>query len=225
MNLDSTGPGSGRAATERLLSGLRADMLTPRGWSSFLGAATQRSVEQARIRPTAVLELSALHVLFAVGSSARGRLWVAISWLLTVGHLGLLEERRTLGWANLITVTRANLPAYGTRLGTWIPVLAVVSDVADGALARHTATTSPFGRHADFLADTAVWTWFTLHHEPSPIARSLTLACWALPVVAVAGASTARGSMVDVKRSRWWRPCATVQAVICVRALTRHFRR
>lgn len=222
---DGTGPGSSRAATERLLGNLRDDGLTPRAWLSFLEAATLRSIEQARSHPAAFVELSALHLLFTVGSSARGRLWVAISWLLTAGHLGLLEERHTLGWANVITVTRANLPAYGARLGAWIPVLSVLSDVADGALARRSQTTTPFGRHADFLSDTAVWTWFTLHHEPSRFARTATLASWALPVVVVAGASIARGAMIDVERSRWWRPCAAVQAVVCLRALTRHFRR
>ncbi len=220
-----TGPGSSRATTERLLGDLQRDGLTPRAWSSFLRATTLRSVDQARNHPAALAELSALHLLFAANSSARGRLWVALSWALTSSHLGLLEERRSLGWANVITVTRANLPAYGARLGTWIPVLAVISDVADGALARRSQTTTPFGRHADFLSDTAVWTWFSLHHEPSRLARTVTLASWVLPVVVVAGASFARGGMVDVERSRWWRPCATVQAIMCARALTRRFRR
>ncbi len=220
-----TGPGSSRVATEQLLGDLQRDGLTPRAWSSFLRAAILRSVEQARSHPAALAELLVLHLLFATGSSARGRTWVALSWALMASHLGLLEERRTLGWANVITVARANLPAYGTRFGTWIPVLAVLSDVADGALARRSQTTTPFGRHADFLSDTAVWTWFTLHQEPSRLARTVTLASWALPVVVVTAASFARGGMVDVERSRWWRPCAAVQAVVCARALTRRFRR
>ena len=219
------GPGSSRAATERLLGDLRRDGLAPQAWLSFLLAATSRSVEQARSHPTAVVQLLALHLLFMARAPARGRLWVTFSWLLTTSHLGLLEERRTLGWANVITVARANLPAYGTRLGAWIPVLCVLSDVADGALARRSQATTPFGRHADFLSDTAVWTWFALHHEPSRVVRTVTLASWALPVVVVAGASFARGGMIDWKRSPWWRPCAAVQAVVCFRALTRRFRR
>jgi len=220
-----TGPGSSRAATERLLGDLRRDGLTPRAWSSFLGAATFRSFEQARSHPAAFVQLSALHLLFTVGSSPRGRLWVALSWLLTTSHLGLLEERRTLGWANVITVTRANLPAFGSRLGTWIPVLAVLSDVADGALARRSQTTTPFGRHADFLSDTAVWTWSPCTTNPvgsSGRSRSPAGPCpssWS-PEPASRG-----GAMIDVERSRWWRPCAAVQAVVCVRALTRRFRR
>lgn len=220
-----TGPGSSRAATDRLLGDLRRGGLTPQAWMLFLLAAASRSVEQARSHPAAVVQLSVLHLLFIARAPARGRLWVTISWLMTTSHLGLLEERRTLGWANVITVARANLPAHGARLGAWIPVLCVLSDVADGALARGSQMTTPFGRHADFLSDTAVWTWFTLHHEPSRIARAVTLTSWALPVVVVAGASFARGGMVDWKRSPWWRPCAAVQGVVCFRALSRRFGR
>ncbi len=168
------------------------------------------------------MQLSGLHLLFIARARRRGRLWVALSWLLTTSHLGLLEERRTLGWANVITVARANLPAYGACLGVWIPVVCVLSDVTDGALARRSQTTTPFGRHADFLSDTAVWTWFTLHHEPSRLVRTLTLTSWALPVAVTAGASFALGRMIDWKRSPWWRPCAAVQAVVCLRALSRH---
>lgn len=217
----SDGPGSSRAATQRLLGVLRSGGWTPRTWARFWAATSARSVEQVRTHPYAFAQLTGLHALFAAVAAGRGRVWVTTSWAMTVTHLGLLEERRSLGWANLITVARANLPAVGDRCGTWLPVLAVVSDVADGALARSTETTSPFGRHADFLADTAVWTWFVLRHEPSRAVQVITIAGWLAPVVAVTGLSVARGGMVDVPRSRWWRPLAALQAVLCARAIVR----
>lgn len=182
-------------------------------------ATCLRSFEQVRAHPYAFVQLCGLHALFAVAASRRGRPWILVTWAMTITHLGLLEDRRTLGWANLITLVRANLPAVGDRCGAWVPVLAVISDVADGAIARGTGTTTPFGRHADFLADTALWTWYAVRHEPSPAMKMITAAGWLAPVVAVTGVSIARGGMVDVPRSRRWRPLAALQAVVCARAI------
>ena len=187
----------------------------------FVLAASVRSAQQARAQPVALVEVSALHLMFAALGRPRGLLWIASSWALAGSHLGMLEQKQSLGWSNLITLTRANLPAVGPRLGSWLPVLAVVSDLADGAIARRTNTATPFGRHADFVADTALWTWYTLQHETSRAAKVATLSARALPIVLVATASFARGGMVDVPRSRWWRPCAAIQALVCVRAVIR----
>ena len=178
-----------------------------------------------RTHPYAFVQLSGLHALFALAATRRGRRWVLISWAMAITHLGLLEDRRSLGWANLITLARANLPAVGDRYETVVPMLAVISDVADGAIARGTGTTTPFGRHADFLADTAMWTWHALRHEPSTTMKVITVAGWLAPVVAVTGLSVARGGMVDVPRSRWWRPLAALQAVVLARVITRGLRR
>jgi len=167
--------------------------------------------------------VSILNLLFAALGGRSGWPWVATSWTLAGSHLGMLEDRKRLGWANLITLARANLPALGpgSRLGAWLLVLAVASDVADGVIARRTDTVTPFGRHGDFLADTALWIWLVLRHEPSRTAQAATLAAWGLPVVLVAAASFARGGMVDVPRSRWRRPCAAMQVVLCLRAVIR----
>lgn len=213
--------GSSRAATRELLGDLSRGGWSGHAWARFLCAASARSVEQARARPVALVQVSVLHLLVAAGSTPRGRVWAAASWALASSHLGLLEDRSGIGWANLLTLVRANLPALDVRAGAWLPVLAVLTDVADGAIARVADTVTPFGRHADFLADTALWTWFTLHHEPNRIVKAAVLIAWGLPVAAVAAASFARGRMIDVPRSRWWRPCASVQAAVCLRALVR----
>lgn len=220
-----SGPGSSRAATEELLGGLRRGGWGARSWMEFLASASTRSTRQARSHPLALMEVSALHLLFGALAGRSGRAWVATSWALAVTHLGMLEQKQSLGWANLITLTRANLPALGPGLGSWLPVLAIGSDVADGAIARRTDTATPFGRHADFLADTALWTWFVLCHERSRAVQVATLTAWGLPVLVIAAASFGRGGMVDVPRSRWWRPCAAVQVVVCLRALVRRARR
>ncbi|MEU3049058.1 CDP-alcohol phosphatidyltransferase family protein [Streptomyces sp. NPDC006984] len=49
--------------------------------------------------------------------------------------------------------------------------MAVGLDLADGRLARHQGTSSPFGDYADTFADAAFWTWLTLRHEPSAAVR------------------------------------------------------
>jgi len=223
--LTASGPGSSRAATEELLGGLRRGGWSARSWVGFVAAASARSARQARGHPLALVEVSVLHLLFAALGRRSGLAWVATSWALAGSHLGMLEQKQSLGWSNLITLTRANLPVVGPRLGFWLPVLAVASDVADGAIARRTNTATPFGRHADFLADTALWTWYALQHETSRAAKVATLSAWALPVALVATASFARGGMVDVPRSRWWRPCAALQVVVCLRAVIRRARR
>ncbi len=186
-----------------------------------MATASTRSARQARSHPLALMEVSVLHLLFAALTSRNRRAWVGTSWALSVTHLGMLEQKQRLGWANLITLTRANLPAVGPGLGVGLPVLAIVTDVADGAIARRTRTATPFGRHADFLADTALWTWFVLHHESSRAVKAATLGAWGVPVLLVAASSFARGGMVDVPRSRWLRPCAAIQVVVCLRAVSR----
>jgi len=223
--IQGSGPGSSRAATEELLECLRRGGWSARSWVGFVAATSTRSARQARDHPLALMEVSVLHLLFAALAGRSGRAWVATSWALAVTHLGMLEQKQRLGWANLITLTRANLPAVGPGLGSWLPVLAIVSDVADGAIARRTNTATPFGRHADFLADTALWTWFVLHHEGSRAVKAATLGAWGVPVVLVAAAGFGRGGMVDVPRSRWWRPCAAIQVVVCLRAVIRSARR
>lgn len=87
----------------------------------------------------------------------------------------------------------------------------------DGRISRATGTETRFGRQADSLADTAVWTWFTIRHEHNRWLRGATFAAWGATVVAVTAFSFAGGAMRDVPRSRWIRPAAAVQLVFGTR--------
>jgi phosphatidylglycerophosphate synthase len=166
--------------------------------------------------------VTALHGGFAALRVERGRAglaWISGSWILAVTHLGLLEDRRELGAADLLTLTRANLPAVAPRAKATVAVTAVATDVLDGPLARWSGTTTPFGRDADSLADAAFWIWFAGRYEPSRLIRCLLWSVEAMPVLAVAGLSIARGRMVQPPRPRWLRPAATLQALLLTRSL------
>ncbi|WP_328876136.1 CDP-alcohol phosphatidyltransferase family protein [Streptomyces sp. NBC_00287] len=212
-----------RAATNALLAGLREDNLAPGAAVRFLGQAAHRSLRQAAHRPRALAELTVLHgVLYALATGRRpGRRWVATSWALTVLHLGLLEHRTRLATADILTLTRANLPALPGGAGRASGVVAVGLDLADGRLARRHGTTSPFGDYADALADAAYWTWLTLRHEPSRTVRMAAVASWALPVATVTGLALRRGTMPERPRPVLLRPAAALQAVVALRHLTR----
>ena len=211
-----------RAATDELMRALRATGYSPSAWSQFLVRATRRSVRQAVRHRRALIESTVLHAGIGILADPRYRVWVAVSWLFTVSHLGMLESRSGLGVANALTLLRANLPALENRFGNTVPVLALATDWLDGRVSRATGTETSFGRQADFLADTAVWTWFTLRHEHNGWLRAATFAAWGSTVVAVTVASFASGAMRDIPRSRWIRPAAAVQVIIAARiAFTR----
>ncbi len=217
-----------RAATDELLSALRAGRYTPAAWPRFLVRAARRSVRQVLRHRRALLESTALHAGLAALAHPRHRTWVAASWLLTISHLGMLEDRGALGVANTLTLIRANLPALENRLGNAVPIVALATDWLDGRISRATGTETRFGRQADFLADTALWTWFTLRYEPSWWLRTATFAAWGVSVVAVTTASFAGGAMKDMPRSRWIRPAATLQVITGLRIVLRqitHIRR
>ena len=208
-----------RAATEALLSGLRAQGFGPRALGRFVYDATRRSILEARERPVAVAEATAIHLAIGALAHPHGRAWLATSWLMTVTHLGMLEQRRTLGLPNLLTVARAALPAAAHRLGA--AVLALATDFVDGKLARRTGTVTRFGTQGDYLADAALWTWFTLRYESSRAWQVATFAAWVIPVGALTVASFARGGMVDLPRSRWIRPAAVMEVLIGARVVVR----
>ncbi|MDQ0213097.1 CDP-alcohol phosphatidyltransferase family protein [Arthrobacter bambusae] len=189
-----------RSATEELLRGLRDEGWGLTAWSHFLGRSTLRSVRQAIHRAPALAEATVLHTGLAVAAHPRHRRWVAASWLLTVTHLGMLENRRTLGPANVLTLIRANLPALEDHLGPLLPILALTTDFLDGWISRSTDTETPFGRYADFLADAALWNWYAARHEPSRSLRIAAFAAWALPIGAVATSSFAGSRMKDIPR-------------------------
>jgi hypothetical protein len=212
-----------RAATNVLLAELRAGHPAPAAVVRFLGHAVRRSLRQAAQRPRALAELTALHgALYTLADGRRpGRRWVTTSWVLAVLHLGLLEHRTRLAAADVLTVMRANLPVLPGGAGRVSGVLAIGLDLADGRLARHQGTVSPFGEYADTFADAAYWMWLTLRHEPSRTVRAAAVAAWALPIVAVAGVALRRGTMPERPRPVLLRPAAALQAVVALRHLTR----
>jgi hypothetical protein len=207
-----------RAFVDAALAMLRTDRWSATGWARFAGRIARRSARQAAAHPRAAAELTVLHAGFALAGRGRGRWWIVISWLMAVTHLGLLGDRRSVGWPNVISLARANLPVTGGPLGRWVGVAAVVSDKLDGTLARRTGPTM-FGFYADSLADAAFWTWLGIGHEPSRWLRVASLAAWAAPVVAVTVASFGKGEMVEGPRPMLLRPAAVLQIVLAVRAL------
>jgi phosphatidylglycerophosphate synthase len=220
-------PSASRAATDELLAGLRAGQWQPDAWARFLVSSARRSVQQAVRHPRALTEVTVLHAALALSAGSRGRRWVAVSWAMAAAHLGMLEDRSSLGAASVVTLLRANLPALGARaarhpaLVRWLPALALASDLADGRVARRRGTVTAFGTHADSLADAAFWTWFTLRHEPSRPVRIFALAAWAAPVAVVTSASITRGQMTDPPRPEMLRPAAAMQVIVAVRAALR----
>lgn len=212
-----------RAATNALLAELRQGQFSPAAVGRFLGHAVCRSLRQAARRPRALAELTALHgALLAAATGRRpGRRWVATSWTLTVLHLGLLEHRTRLTVPDALTLVRANLPALPGGAGRASGALAIGLDLADGALARHQGTASPFGEYADTFADAAYWMWLTLGHEPSRTVRAAAVAAWGLPVAAVTGLALRRGAMPERPRPVLLRPAAALQAVVALRHVTR----
>jgi phosphatidylglycerophosphate synthase len=209
-----------RAATDELLAGLRGGRWRPAAWARFAALSARRSVHQARRHPRALAEVTVLHASFALLAGRRGRRWTAASWLLAASHLGMLENRRSLGLPNAVTLLRANLAAIGGPV-RWLPVTALASDLIDGRLARRMGSETAFGAYADSLADTAFWTWFVLRHEPRRGVRITALAVWAVPVVIVTTASIGRGRMVDAPRPAVLRPAAAMQALVAARAVLR----
>ncbi|WP_079001377.1 CDP-alcohol phosphatidyltransferase family protein [Streptomyces sp. AS58] len=212
-----------RAATNRLLAELREGDAAPAAVVRFLAHAARRSLVQAARRPRALAELTALHgVLYALAGGRRpGRGWVTAGWVLAASHLGLLEQQTRLSAADLLTLTRAGLPALPGGACRAGGLVAIGLDVADGRLARRQGTVSPFGQYADTFADAAFWTWLTLRHEPSRTARAAAIAAWLLPVATVTAAAFRTGRMPDAPRPVLLRPAAALQAVIAIRHLTR----
>lgn len=220
--MSALGSISSREASDRLLRVLREGRWRPAAWGRFTSMAFDRSALTALTHRRALIESTVLHVgALALTGGGRGRIWVLSSWVMAVTHLGMLDERRSLGIPNLLTMVRGLLPALEARLGRSIPIISLATDFADGKIARATGTVTPFGRQADFLADTAFWTWFIARHEPSTIVKVAALAAWAAPVAAVTATSVVAGRMVDIPRAWWFRPAAAVEVLIGARAIWR----
>jgi len=210
-----------REASNQLLAVLSDGRWHPRAWVRFLALATLRSVHTAGAHPRRLIESTVIHLVMGALSNRRGLAWIAVSWIMAITHLGMLGDRHSIGIPNALTLIRGNLPAIDHRLGRALPVISLATDFADGRIARATGAVTPFGTQADFLADTAFWTWFAVRHEPSRVVRALTLASWAAPVVGIAVASMTRGRMLDLPRSAVLRPAAAMEVVIGLRAILR----
>ncbi len=206
-------PPESRAFVDQALADLRSSRWRPQAWRTFLWRCTVRSVQQARRRPRAALEVTILHL--ALLPLARRSAWrLAASWALAITHLGLLgPEAHSIGPANALSLLRANLP---TR--RWAPAVAVASDAADGWLARRTKPTA-FGAYADPLADVAFWGRHAWAGERSPVLKAAAAALWLVPVPAIAGAYFAAGRTVDYPRPLLARLLsACLQLLLAVRA-------
>ena len=143
----------------------------------------------------AAAELSAIHILAGVAGRRR---WAAVSWLLSITHLGLLGDRSTLGWPNRLTLVRALLPALAPD-SRWTALVALSTDFADGILARRGAETA-FGAFADPIADGVFWSWYELHWERSPWLRWAPTTVFAAVLGAIAVGYFARARTVDYPR-------------------------
>jgi len=207
-----------RAFTDAALAELRAGGWSPAGWARFVAGVAVRSGEQVVAHPRPAAELSLLHGVFLVAARRRGRWWITMSWLMAITHLGLLGRRRSIGWPNAISLTRANLAVTGEPLGRWLGVVAAASDKLDGTLARRQGPTM-FGFYADSLADAAFWTWLGARRDPSRLVLAASVAAWAAPVAAMVAASITKGELVESPRPALPRPAAAMQVVLAVRHL------
>ncbi|HEX6492612.1 MAG TPA: CDP-alcohol phosphatidyltransferase family protein, partial [Candidatus Dormibacteraeota bacterium] len=153
-------PTGARRFVDTALADLKASRRSPRGWRRLLVASLGRSWEDARRQRCAFVEVSAGHLVAAV---RRPGPWAAGSWAMAVTHLGLLGDTpRWLGWANRLTLLRANLPALTPDAPAWIGLVALATDLLDGGIARRTGDVTAFGGYGDALADIAFWTWYAL---------------------------------------------------------------
>ena len=208
-----------RAFTNAALADLRASGWSPGGWVHFLVRTGRRSGQQIGVHPRAAVEVTLVHGVFLGLGSCRRRTWwwVGSSWAMTMTHLGLLGGRRSIGWPNVISLARANLPVTGPRLGRWLGLTALVTDKLDGSLARRQGPTM-MGFYADSLADAAFWTWFGARGESGPVLRGATVVAWGVPVAVAAVESIRRGEMVDIPRPALLRPAAALQFVLALRS-------
>lgn len=210
------GPAQLRGGSDELLGLLVAGRWRPAAWAGMLAAASRRSLEAGVRRPVGAGQIVVLHI--AVARRSGRSLWPACAAAMALTHLGLLGSRRSLGAADVISLVRANLPALGPTRTAWLPVLALASDLADGAVARRCGTAGVFGGYADAFADAAFWTWYT-RGDDEPLVRAAGVVAWAAPVAVVSAVSFRRGRVVDAPRSRFLRPAAALQWILTLRAV------
>jgi phosphatidylglycerophosphate synthase len=178
-----------------VLGELAANRYGLQAWARFFRRSLARSLDQARMRPAAAFEVTALHALAAASGSWP---WPLASWFLSITHLGLLGESDTLGWPNRLSLLRALLPALAPD-SRWASVVALATDFADGRLARR-GDESAFGAFADPIADGAFWSWFALRWEPNRLLRWAPITLFALSAAGISAAYFSRGRAIDYPR-------------------------
>jgi CDP-alcohol phosphatidyltransferase-like enzyme len=199
-----------------ILAELASRQFGPSAWMRFFGRSLARSAAQARIRPAAAVEVTAIHLVAAAGSVR----WALASWLLCITHLGLLGDRRTLGWPDRLTLVRALLPALGPD-SRWTAPLSLATDFLDGRLARRGGG-SAFGAFADPIADGVFWSWYALRWDPSPWLRWVPITLFGGSVAVIAGAYFARGRTIDYPRPMAIRYASGImQIVLTLRSVRR----
>ena len=204
-----------RRFVDQILAELAAGRFGPTAWATFIGRSLVRSATEARMRPAAAAEVTALHLLEgAVGS----RRWAALSWFLSITHLGLLGDRSTLGWPNRLTLLRSLLPSLAPD-SRWTSVVALATDFMDGRLARRGAE-SAFGAFADPIADGVFWSWYALRWESNRGLRWAPITLFAATTAAIAAAYFARGRTIDYPRLMAVRYASgTTQVMLALRAM------
>jgi hypothetical protein len=155
------------------LARLRDDAFTPAAAGRFLGDSFGRAAQRRRERPELARQAwswmgagAALWLTLAAAGAEpfRGRVRSGIAWwaavaLMVDSHLGMVETEdgrpRPLGAADALTLARAWLvPVAAASPTPAVCVLAGVSDVLDGPLARRAGPTR-MGRDLEGLVDTA----------------------------------------------------------------------
>jgi len=180
---------------DQILSELAAGRFGPAAWATFIGRSLVRSVAEARLRPTAAAEVTALHLLAGAAGSRR---WAAVSWFLCITHLGLLGDRSTLGWPNRLTLLRSLLPSLAPA-SRWTSLVALTTDFVDGRLARR-GEDSAFGAFADPIADGVFWSWYALRWEPNRWLRWIPITLFAASAGGITAAYFVRGRTIDYPR-------------------------
>jgi len=180
---------------DNILAELAAGRFGPAAWTTFLGRSLVRSFAQARKRPLAATEVTALHLLAGAAGSRR---WALVSWFLCITHVGILGDRSTLGWPNRLTLLRSLLPSLAPD-SRWTSLFALATDFVDGRLARR-GEESAFGAFADPIADGVFWSWYALRWEPNRGLRWAPITLFAATTAAIAAAYFARGRTIDYPR-------------------------
>jgi phosphatidylglycerophosphate synthase len=158
----------------------------------------------------------------------------SLVWLLTTAlmadwHLGMIPSPRNpaptrLGLANRISLLRAMLPAailgvpaQRPRLRAGVGLVALITDLADGLIARRTRTVTHFGVVADPLADAVVWPALAATARRDAMGHTLarvTLVRYLFPLIVSLFVTFARGRTFDWYPSRLGKWSSALLAVV-----------